>query len=52
MRRVESEETQVYVMGQRSCGYPNQEEVEEIGFVPSAVSEPLCALHLCDNECG
>ena len=29
----------------------SQEEVEEIGFVPSAVSEPLWALHVCDNEC-
>ena len=28
-----------------------QEEIEEIGFVPSAVSEPLWALHLCDNQC-
>ena len=35
--RLESEETQDYVMERRSCGYPSQEEVEEIGFVPSAV---------------
>ena len=34
----------------RRCGYPSQEEVEEIGFVPSAVSESLWALHLCDKN--
>ena len=50
--RVESEETQDYVMERRSCGYLGQEEVEEIGFVPSAESEPLWALRLCDNECS
>ena len=50
--RVESEETQDYVMERRSCGYPSQEEVEEIGCVPSVVSEPLWALYLCDNECS
>ena len=50
--RVESEETQDYVMERRKCGYPNQEEVEEIGFVPSAVSEPAWALHLCDKKCS
>ena len=49
--RVESEKTHDYVMERRSCGYPSQEEVEEIGFVPSAVSKPLWALHLSDNEC-
>ena len=49
--RVESDETQDHVMERRRCGYPRKEEVEEIGFVPSAVSEPLWALHLCDNEC-
>ena len=50
--RVESEEMQDRVMERRSCGYPGQEEVEEIGFVPSAVSGPLWVLHLCDNECS
>ena len=49
---VEMEETQDYVMERRSCGYLSQEEVEEIGFVPSAVSEPLWALHLFYNECS
>ena len=29
----------------------SQEEVEVMGFVPSAENEPLCALHLCDNGC-
>ena len=32
--------------------YPSQEEVEEIGFVQSALSEPLWALLLCDNKCS
>ena len=50
--RVESEETHDYVMERRSRGYLSQEEVEEIGSVPCAVSEPLWALHLCDNECS
>ena len=27
-----------------------QEEAEELGFVPSAVSEPQWALHLCDRR--
>ena len=39
--RVECEETQFHVMERRSCGYSSQEEVEEIGFVPSTASEPL-----------
>ena len=50
--RVESEETQDFFKERCSSGYPSEEEVEEIGFVPSAVGEPLWALHLCDNECS
>ena len=29
-----------------------QEEVEELGLVPTAVSEPLWAEHMCDNKCS
>ena len=32
--------------------YVGQKQVEEVGFVPSAVSEPLWALLLCDNKCS
>ena len=42
--RVESEETQYYAMERRRCGYRSQEEVEESGFVPSAVSSVGLAL--------
>ena len=49
--RVESEEPQDDALERRRCG-PGQEEVEETGFVPSAVSEPVCALHLCDKKCS
>ena len=28
-----------------------QEEIEELSFVPSSVSEPQWALHMCDNKC-
>ena len=34
--RVESEETQDCVLERRSCGDIGQEEVEDVGFVPSA----------------
>ena len=49
---VASEETQGYATERRACGYPSQEEIEEIGFVPSAESELLWALHLFDNRCS
>ena len=29
----------------------DEEEMEELSFVPSAVSEPRWALHICDNKC-
>ena len=38
--RVESEETQDYVLERCIYGDISQEEVDEIGFVPSALSEP------------
>ena len=29
----------------------DKEGVEELNFVPSAVSEPRWSLHMCDNRC-
>ena len=50
--RVESEETQDCVLERRSYGDVSQEEVEEVGFVPSALSEPRGVVHWCDNQCS
>ena len=47
--RVESEETQDNV---REAKDLNQEEAEEISFVPSAISVPPKPLFRCDNRCG
>ena len=46
--RVESSETQDYV---REATDLSQEEVEEISFVPSAISIPQKPLFRCDNRC-
>ena len=46
MIRVESEETQNYV---RETLAISQEEAEELGFVPSALSEPRGAIYWCDS---
>ena len=29
----------------------NEEEMKDLGFIPSAVSDPRWALHMCDNKC-
>ena len=29
-----------------------RKKAEELGFVTSAVGEPLAALHICDNKCS
>ena len=49
MTRVESEETQDYV---RETMGLSQEEVEEVCFVPSAISVPQKPLFRCDNRCS
>ena len=49
MIRVESEETQDYV---REAKELNQEEAEEISFVPSAITVPQKPLFRCDNRCS
>ena len=49
--RVESAETQDCVSAPQWIEEENEEEVEELSFVPSAVSEPRWALHMCDNKC-
>ena len=47
--RVESEETQAYVLEGKST---EQEEEERRTFVPSAVSVPLKPLFRCDRQCS
>ena len=47
--RVESEETQDHV---REANDMDQEEDEEISFVPSAISVPQKPLFRCDNHCS
>ena len=47
--RVESEEAQDYV---REANGMDQEEAEEISFVPSAISVPQKPLCRCDNQCS
>ena len=46
---MESEETQHYV---REANDMDQEEAEEISFVPSAISVPQKLLFRCDNQCS
>ena len=45
--RVESQQTQDYM---RETLALSQEEAEELGFVPSAHSEPRGLIHWCDNR--
>ena len=45
---MKSAETEEHVSGLEELG---QEEIEELSFVPSAVSEPRWVLHMCDNKC-
>ena len=52
MIRAESHETQEYVRERRICDDLSQEEADEIGCVPSALSEPRGAIHWCDNRCS
>ena len=47
--RVESEETQDYV---REAQSTEQEEVEELSFVPTAVSVLQKMMFRCDNQCS
>ena len=47
--RVECEETQDYV---REANDMDQEEAEEISFVPSSISVPQKPLFRCDNQCS
>ena len=46
--RVESEETQDHVKESLNL---SQDEAEEIGFVPSAISIPQRPMFWCDNRC-
>ena len=47
--RAESEETQDYA---RKAKDTDQEEVEELSFVPSAISVPRKLTFRCDNQCS
>ena len=47
--RVESEEAQDYV---REANDTDQEEAEELIFVPSAISVPRKLMFRCDNRCS
>ena len=49
--RVEAEETHDYVRERRTYGDLSQEETDEIGFVPSALSEPRGTIHWCGKRC-
>ena len=49
VKRVESEETQDYV---RETLAISQEAADEMGFVPSALSEPRGPIYWCDNRCS
>ena len=47
--RVESEETQDFV---REAKRTDQEEAEELSFVPSAISVPQKLIFRCDSQCN
>ena len=47
----ESVERQDHVSEPQCIEEENEEEMEELSFLPSAVSEPRWALHICDNKC-
>ena len=56
--RVESAETQYYVSGplltsrmDQKTEAEDENDMEELSFVPSAVSEPRWGLHMCCNKC-
>ena len=50
--RVESAETQDYVSESQGLEEIDDEEMEEMSLIPSAVSAPRWALHMCDNKCN
>ena len=49
--RAEPAETQDYVSGLQALEELGPEEIEELRFVPSALSEAQWASHMCDNKC-
>ena len=51
MIRKESTETQEFVSGQ-DMEEGNDKSLEEMGFVPRAVGEPLRVKHMCDKKCN
>ena len=58
VKRAESAEAQHYVSALPLTSHMDQmtkaedeKNMEDLSFVPSAVSEPRWALHMCDNRC-
>ena len=49
--RVGSAETQDFVSAPEWIEEEHEEKMEELSFIPIAVSDPRWALHMCDNEC-
>ena len=49
--RVESAETQDCVSEPQGHEQRDEEEMEELSFIPSTVSKQHWALHMCDNKC-
>ena len=47
--RVESDKTRDDVRGTLAI---SQEQADEMGFLPSALSEPRRPIHWCDNRCS
>ena len=50
--RVEAAKTQEYVSEPQGLEEIDDEEMEELSFILSAVSEPRWALHMCENKCS
>ena len=49
---MESAETQDYASEPQGFEEIDDEEMKELSFLPSAVSEPRWALHVWDNKCN
>ena len=52
MESAETQDTQDYISRQQRLEEIDTEEMEELRCISNAVSEPRCALHMCDNKCS
>ena len=50
--RVESAETHDYVSEPQGLEEIDDEKMEDLSFIQSAVSDPRCVLFMCDNKCS